>query len=69
VYWTVAVEPKRGSWRRIDEGIPDDTFVRVVREDPARKGLLVAGTEAGMFVSFHDEGAWQALELNLPPVQ
>ncbi len=56
------------SWRRIDDGIPDDTFVRVVREDPGRKGLLFAGTEAGLHVSFNDGGDWQPLELNLPPV-
>ncbi len=56
------------SWRRIDEGIPEETFVRVVREDPSRKGLLYAGTEAGMFVSFNDGGDWQSLQLNLPPV-
>lgn len=55
-------------WTRIDAGLPDDTFVRVVREDPARKGLLYAGTEAGMFVSWDDGGRWQPLQLNLPPV-
>ncbi len=42
--------------------------MRVVREDPARKGLLYAGTEAGMFVSFDDGASWQTLKLNLPPV-
>jgi hypothetical protein len=42
--------------------------VRVVREDPARKGLLYAGTEAGLFVSYNDGGAWESLKLNLPPV-
>ncbi len=57
-----------GSWRRIDDGIPDNTFVRVVREDPVHKGLLFAGTEAGLFVSFNDGGDWQSLRLNLPPV-
>jgi photosystem II stability/assembly factor-like uncharacterized protein len=57
-----------GRWQRIDEGLPEDTFVRVVREDPARKGLLYAGTEAGMFVSFNDGKEWQPLKLNLPPV-
>jgi photosystem II stability/assembly factor-like uncharacterized protein len=57
-----------GSWRRIDDGIPDDTFVRVVREDPARRGLLFAGTEGGLFVSFNDGADWQVLQLNLPPV-
>jgi photosystem II stability/assembly factor-like uncharacterized protein len=57
-----------GRWQRIDEGLPEDTFVRVVREDPARNGLLYAGTEAGMFVSFNDGKEWQPLKLNLPPV-
>ncbi len=55
-------------WRRIDKGLPEDTFVRVVREDPAQKGLLYAGTEAGVFVSFNDGGDWESLKLNLPPV-
>jgi len=55
-------------WRRIDDGLPQDTFVRVVREDPQRKGLLYAGTEAGMFVSYDDGGDWHSLDLNLPPV-
>ena len=55
-------------WRRIDKGLPKDTFVRVVREDPERRGLLYAGTEAGMFVSFNDGGDWQSLQLNLPVV-
>ncbi len=56
------------SWKRIDKGLPPDAFVRVVREDPARKGLLYAGTEAGMFVSYNDGGDWQSLQHNLPPV-
>jgi photosystem II stability/assembly factor-like uncharacterized protein len=56
------------SWVRIDEGLPKDAFVRVVREDPAQKGLLYAGTELGMFVSYNDGGSWQSLDLNLPPV-
>ena len=55
-------------WRRIDKGLPGNTFVRVVREDPEKKGLLYAGTEAGMFVSFNDGEDWQSLDLNLPPV-
>jgi len=55
-------------WQRIDDGLPADNFVRVVREDPTRKGLLYAGTEAGMFVSFNDGDDWQSLDLNLPPV-
>jgi photosystem II stability/assembly factor-like uncharacterized protein len=47
-------------------GIPDRHFVRVVREDPVRRGLLFAGTEYGMYVSFDDGGHWQELQLNLP---
>ncbi len=56
------------SWKRLDKGLPLDTFVRVVREDPARKGLLYAGTETGLFVSFDDGGNWQSMQLNLPEV-
>lgn len=55
-------------WKRIDKGLPDDAFVRVVREDAEREGLLYAGTESGMFVSFDDGDHWQSLDLNLPPV-
>ena len=50
-------------------GIPAKHFVRVVREDPFRKGLLYAGTEFGMYVSFNDGESWQSLQLNLPIVQ
>ncbi len=56
------------TWTRHVEGIPDDTIVRVVREDPDRAGLLYAGTERGVFVSFDDGGAWQPLQLKLPVV-
>lgn len=55
-------------WKRIDKGLPDEAFVRVVREDTVRQGLLFAGTESGMFVSFDDGAKWQSLKLNLPPV-
>ncbi|MFT4937967.1 MAG: photosystem II stability/assembly factor-like uncharacterized protein [Paraglaciecola sp.] len=55
-------------WKRIDKGLPKDTFVRVVREDPKRKGLLYAGTEAGMFISFDDGKHWQSFKQNLPVV-
>jgi photosystem II stability/assembly factor-like uncharacterized protein len=55
-------------WKRIDKGLPQDAFVRVVREDPAQRGLLYAGTELGMFVSYNDGQDWQSLDLNLPPV-
>ncbi|HZI95083.1 MAG TPA: glycosyl hydrolase, partial [Patescibacteria group bacterium] len=54
------------NWTKIVTGIPDGAYVRSVREDPARKGLLFAGTEKGVFVSFNDGDAWQPLQLNLP---
>jgi len=57
------------SWTLLTDGsngIPDDHFVRVVREDPVRRGLLYAGTEFGMYVSFDDGARWQTLQLNLP---
>jgi len=47
-------------------GIPADHFVRVVREDPDRKGLLYAGTEFGIYISFDDGAHWQSFQLNLP---
>jgi len=49
-----------------DNGIPSDYPVRVVREDPEREGLLYAGTEFGIFVSFDDGARWQPLQLDLP---
>jgi len=55
-----------GSWTRIDNGIPRDSFVNVVRADPKHRGLLYAGTERGMFVSFDDGAQWQSLQQNLP---
>ena len=57
------------TWTKIVQGITDPhTFVRVVREDPKRKGLLYAGTETGLYVSFNDGANWQPLQLNLPVV-
>jgi photosystem II stability/assembly factor-like uncharacterized protein len=56
------------TWKPIVTGLPRNTFVRVVREDPGRQGLLYAGTETGVFVSFNDGAAWQSLQLNLPVV-
>ena len=56
------------SWKIISKGIPDDAFTRVVREDPERKGLLYAGTESGMYISFDDGRNWQSFQLNLPIV-
>jgi photosystem II stability/assembly factor-like uncharacterized protein len=55
-------------WDKIDDDLPQDNFVRVVREDPERQGLLYAGAESGMFVSFDDGDNWQSLDMNLPPV-
>ena len=54
------------TWSRIDAGIPRGSFVNVVREDPVRPGLLYAGTEFGIYVSFDDGGHWQSLQQNLP---
>ena len=56
------------SWTRIDAGIDPLHFTRVVRADPERRGLLYAGTERGIYVSFDDGGRWQPLQLNLPIV-
>ena len=56
------------SWTSAVKGLPPDAFVRVVREDPARRGLLYAGTESGLFVSFDDGENWESLRLNLPAV-
>jgi len=56
------------SWESIVNGIPGNTFARSVREDPDRLGLLYAGTETGVFVSFDDGGVWQELQLDLPEV-
>jgi photosystem II stability/assembly factor-like uncharacterized protein len=55
------------SWQTIVSGFPPDEMVRVVREDPKRKGLLYAGTDTGVFVSWDDGDHWQPLTLNLPP--
>ncbi|MDX1631045.1 MAG: glycosyl hydrolase [Thermoanaerobaculia bacterium] len=57
------------SWELLTDGtngIPEDHFVRAVVEDPERKGLLYAGTEFGMYVSFDDGERWQPLQLDLP---
>ncbi len=56
------------TWRKIVTGIPATEFVRVVREDPVRRGLLFAGTERGVWVSFDDGASWQSLRRNLPLV-
>jgi len=54
------------TWTKLGQGIPENAFVRVVREDPKKRGLLYAGTETGVYVSFNDGANWRALQLNLP---
>ena len=56
------------TWKKITNGIPDTAFTRVIREDPNKRGLLYAGTETGMYVSFDNGDHWQSLQLNLPVV-
>ncbi|MCH7475857.1 MAG: glycosyl hydrolase, partial [Gemmatimonadetes bacterium] len=56
------------SWQKIVNGIPGNTFARSIREDPDRRGLLYAGTETGMFISFDDGGIWQEFQTDLPEV-
>jgi photosystem II stability/assembly factor-like uncharacterized protein len=54
------------SWQLITTGLPENAPVDTVREDPVRKGLLFAGTETSVWVSFDDGAQWQSLQLNLP---
>lgn len=56
------------TWSKIVSGIKEDHFTRVVRADPKRKGLLYAGTEQGMYISFDDGAKWEPFQLNLPIV-
>jgi photosystem II stability/assembly factor-like uncharacterized protein len=56
------------TWTKIVNGIPDGAFTRVIREDPVRQGLLYAGTETGLYVSFDDGASWQPFQRNLPVV-
>jgi len=54
------------SWMPITAGLPNGAVVHAVREDPSRRGLLFAGTELGVFVSFNDGGRWQPLQFDMP---
>ena len=54
------------TWQEIVAGLPDNAPINSVREDPARKGLLFAGSETSVYVSFNDGNSWQPLQLNLP---
>ena len=56
------------SWKLCVEGIEPEAFVRVVREDPVRRGMLFAGTETGVYLSFDDGGTWRSLQRNMPAV-
>ena len=56
------------TWKLIVNGIDEEDFTRALRADPIRKGLLYAGTERGMYLSFDDGNSWQKFELNLPIV-
>lgn len=54
------------SWTRITNGLPAEDYVHAVREDPVRRGMLYAGTQHGVYVSYDDGGHWAPLSLNLP---
>jgi photosystem II stability/assembly factor-like uncharacterized protein len=54
------------TWTKIDSGIPDGAFTRVVREDTIRRGLLYAGTETGLYLSFDGGATWRPFQRNLP---
>ena len=57
------------TWTKIITGIPNDDFVHAIREDPKRPGLLFAGTEHGIYVSFDNGAEWQTMRQNLPDTQ
>lgn len=56
------------SWTKIVNGIRPDAYVHAVREDPTRRGLLYAGTQHGVYISYNDGALWQELNPNLPDV-
>src|SRR5207253_3255764 len=56
------------NWQKITKGLPAGVYMQTVKEDTERRGLLFAGTELGVFVSFNDGEQWQPLQLNLPTV-
>ena len=56
------------TWTQINKGIDKEHFTRVLRADPSKKGLLYAGTETGMYISFNDGKSWEAFQQNLPIV-
>ncbi len=56
------------TWKKITSGIPNDYFTRVIRADPNKKGILYAGTETGIFISYNDGTSWESFQKNLPIV-
>ncbi|MBQ89732.1 MAG: glycosyl hydrolase, partial [Acidimicrobiaceae bacterium] len=66
--YLLRTEDYGATWQRIDDGIEAPAFTRVIRADPMRPGLLYAGTERGMYVSFDDGELWQPFQLDLPIV-
>ena len=56
------------TWTKIVDGIEEEHFTRVIRADPERQGLLYAGTETGLYISFDDGNSWSSFQLNLPIV-
>lgn len=56
------------TWKKIVHGIPDDDFTRAIRPDPSQKGLLFAGTESHLYISYDDGEEWLPFQLNLPAV-
>ncbi|MFN2492383.1 MAG: WD40/YVTN/BNR-like repeat-containing protein [Pyrinomonadaceae bacterium] len=56
------------TWKKIVDGIPNTAFTRVIREDPNKRGLLYAGTETGLYLSFGAEASWQSMQFNFPVV-
>jgi len=55
------------TWQKITTGLPAGVYMQTIKEDPKRRGMLVAGTELGVYISFNDGDSWQSLQLNLPP--
>jgi photosystem II stability/assembly factor-like uncharacterized protein len=66
--WIFRTRDGGGHWTRITQGIAPQAYAQAVRADPARPGLLYAGTELGVYVSFDDGDHWQSLQFNLPTV-
>jgi len=56
------------TWKKITNGIPATAFTRVIREDPNKRGLLYAGTETGLYISFDDGAVWESMQFGLPVV-